>query len=69
MTDYVPYFRKNEAMINRFLPRRWNLLALEEKVHTQANAEIERQLAGVESFRIEKNMLNAAKLIHASDPH
>ena len=65
MTDYVPYFRKNEAMINRFLPKRWNLLALEEKVHAQANAEITRQLAGEQPFRIEENMLNGAKLIHA----
>ncbi len=65
MTDYVPYFRKNEAMINKFLPRRWNLLALEQEVHALANEEINRQLAGEQPFRIEENMLNGAKLIHA----
>ena len=65
MTDYVPWFRKNEAMINQFLPQRWNLLALEEKVHANARAEVERQLAGEQAFRIEQNMLNAPKLIEA----
>jgi alpha-galactosidase len=46
-TDYVPYFRKNEETINRFLPRRWNLLDLEKRVHEAGKAEIEKQLSGV----------------------
>ncbi|OZS44458.1 alpha-galactosidase [Photobacterium sanguinicancri] len=65
-SDYVPYFRKNEDMINRFLPLRWNLLALEEKVHAAGKAEIDAQLAGEQDFIIKPNMLNAPKLINAT---
>ncbi len=64
MSDYLPYFRKNEAMINHFLPQRWNLLALEEQVHKKAAATIEAQLKG-EPFDLCPSMLNAPKLIHA----
>ncbi|PSW11390.1 alpha-galactosidase [Photobacterium sanctipauli] len=64
-SDYVPYFRKNEAMINHFLPQRWDLLALEEKVHAAGKREIDAQLAGEEKFVIGPNMLNAPKLINA----
>ncbi|WP_263078665.1 alpha-galactosidase [Endozoicomonas sp. Mp262] len=65
MSDYVPWFRKNQAMINKFLPQRWNLLELEEKVHASARYEVECQLAGDQPFRIQRNMLNAPKLIEA----
>ena len=64
-SDYLPYFRKNEAMINHFLPQRWNLLALEEQVHAAGKAEIASQLAGEKPFVIAPNMLNGPKLIHA----
>ncbi|MGF1868868.1 alpha-glucosidase/alpha-galactosidase [Photobacterium indicum] len=64
-SDYLPYFRKNEEMINHFLPQRWDLLALEEKVHSAGEAEIDAQLAGIQKFTIEPNMLNAPKLINA----
>ncbi|BDM64899.1 alpha-glucosidase/alpha-galactosidase [Shewanella sp. NFH-SH190041] len=64
-SDYLPYFRKNEAMINAFLPQRWNLLALEEQVRAAGEAEITAQLAGEQDFVIRENMLNAPKLIHA----
>ncbi|WP_299017618.1 alpha-glucosidase/alpha-galactosidase [uncultured Photobacterium sp.] len=64
-SDYLPYFRKNEAMINHFLPQRWNLLALEEKVHAAGEAEIDAQLAGSQKIVIAPNMLNAPKLINA----
>ncbi|GAB3515381.1 alpha-glucosidase/alpha-galactosidase [Photobacterium alginatilyticum] len=65
-SDYLPYFRKNEEMINHFLPQRWDLLALEEKVHAAGEAEIDAQLAGIQKFVIEPNMLNAPKLINAT---
>jgi alpha-galactosidase len=64
-TDYVPYFRKNEAAIDRFLPRRWNLLALEREVHAFQQAEIAAQLAGKQALSIRPNVLNAPKIIHA----
>lgn len=64
-SDYLPYFRKNPAMIDRFLPQRWNLLALEEQVHAAGKAEIDAQLAGERPFVIAPNMLNAPKLISA----
>lgn len=63
-SDYLPYFRKNEAMINQFLPNRWDLLALEEKVHAAGKLEVDAQLAGEQGFVIAPNMLNAPKLIN-----
>lgn len=64
-SDYLPYFRKNEQMINHFLPQRWDLLNLEEKVHAMGDAEIDAQLAGKKDFTIKPNMLNGPKLINA----
>jgi alpha-galactosidase len=64
-TDYVPYFRKNEATINRFLPRRWNLLELERQVHAVNAAEIEAQLAGKLPVAIQPNVLVAPQIIAA----
>ena len=64
-SDYLPYFRKNEKMINHFLPLRWDLLNLEEKVHAAGDAEIEAQLSGTKAFDIRPNMLNGPKLINA----
>lgn len=64
-TDYVPYFRKNEETINRFLPRRWNLLQLERQVHAANTAEIERQLAGKAPVTIQPNVLVAPQIIAA----
>lgn len=64
-TDYVPYFRKNEAMINRYLPRRWNLLQLAETIHQRDSKNIQRQLDGTLPIRVEKSVLNAPKIIHA----
>lgn len=64
-SDYVPYFRKNKPTIDRFLPQRWNILALEEQVHQSGQAEIDAQLRGEREFIISPNMLNAPKIINA----
>lgn len=64
-TDYVPYFRKNEETINRFLPRRWNLLELEKQVHQAGKAEIDHQLAGQAPVEVRRNVLNAPAIINA----
>ncbi|MEF3698176.1 alpha-galactosidase [Desulfolutivibrio sp.] len=64
-TDYVPYFRKNEETINRFLPRRWDLLNLERRVHAAGTAEIEAQLAGEKPVEVRRNVLNAPRIIQA----
>ena len=64
-TDYVPYFRKNEETINRFLPRRWNLLELEKQVHRAGKTEIDRQLEGQAPVEVRRNVLNAPAIINA----
>ena len=64
-TDYVPYFRKNEETINRFLPRRWNLLELEKQVHRAGKTEIDRQLGGQAPVEVRRNVLNAPAIINA----
>ncbi|HKK32605.1 MAG TPA: alpha-galactosidase [Desulfomicrobiaceae bacterium] len=65
MTDYVPYFRKNPAMIDRFLPRRWNLMELAEEVRIKSDREIADHLAGTRPFPVRRNALNAPKIINA----
>lgn len=64
-TDYVPYFRKNNQLVNRFLPQRWNLLALAERIHQRDMENIAGQLAGDMKIRVEKTVLNAPKIILA----
>ena len=64
-TDYVPYFRKNEEMIDKYLPKRWQLLKLVEKIHRRDQKTIAEQLEGTRKIRVEKTVLNAPKIIHA----
>lgn len=64
-SDYVPYFRKNEDMINRFIPRRWNLIEGERKKKELDSISIQNQIEGKEKIDIKKNMFNAPKIIHA----
>ncbi len=64
-TDYVPYFRKHEDLINRFLPRRWNLQKLSRQVHETDARILSRQLQGEIPIRVEENILNAPKIIRA----
>ncbi len=64
-TDYVPYFRKNPEMIDRFLPQRWNLMELEEKVKQRSARIIEEQLNGTASIPLKHNALNAPKIMNA----
>ena len=64
-TDYVPYFRKNEETIRRFLPRRWNLLDLEKEVHEAGRLEIEKQLSGEMPVTVQPNVLNVPAIINA----
>jgi alpha-galactosidase len=64
-TDYVPYFRKNAAMIDRFLPRRWNLMELAEAVRVHSDSELAANLAGERPVPIGRNALNAPKIMNA----
>lgn len=64
-TDYVPYFRKNSEMIDRFLPQRWNLMELEEKVKERSARIISEQLNGSLAIPLRRNALNAPKIMNA----
>lgn len=65
MTDYVPYFRKTPAMIDRFLPRRWNLMALTEEKLVRNRRETAAILAGESTVPLRRNLLNAPKIMNA----
>lgn len=65
MTDYVPYFRKNPDMINRFLPRRWRLMDLVEEVRIKNDREVNQLLAGESHICVRQNALNAPKIMNA----
>ncbi len=65
MTDYVPYFRKNSETIDRFLPRRWNLMDLVNEralLTEQKTCEI---LEGKLPLPLRRNMLNAPRIMNA----
>jgi len=64
-SDYVPYFRKNEEMIDRFIPRRWNLIENEREKKRLDSISIENQIKGKEKVEIRPNMFNAPKIMHA----
>lgn len=64
-TDYVPYFRKSPEMIDRFLPQRWNLMALEEQVRVRSERIITEQLSGSVAIPLKRNALNAPKIMNA----
>lgn len=65
MTDYVPYFRKNPETINRFLPRRWNLMDLVEERVVLTERKIRKTLEGKHTLGLRRNMLNAPKIMNA----
>lgn len=65
MTDYVPYFRKNPDMINRFLPRRWNLMDLVEERVQLTEQNTRNALEGKYSLPLRHNMLNAPRIMNA----
>jgi len=65
MTDYVPYFRKNPATIDRFLPRRWNLMDLVDERVVLIEAKTREILAGKRPLPLGRNMLNAPKIMNA----
>jgi len=64
-SDYVPYFRKNQQMINKFIPRRWDLINNERKKKELDSISIANQIDGKEKIDIQPNMFNAPKIIHA----
>jgi len=65
MTDYVPYFRKNPETINRFLPRRWNLMDLVDERVVLTERRTREILAGERPLPLRRNMLNAPKIMNA----
>lgn len=65
MTDYVPYFRKNPEMIDRFLPRRWNLMDLVDERVVLTERKTREILDGKRSLELRRNMLNAPKIMNA----
>jgi len=65
MTDYVPYFRKNPELIDRFLPRRWNLMDLVDERVVLTERKTREILAGDHPLPLRRNMLNAPKIMNA----
>ena len=65
LSDYLPYFKKNEKLTKKFLPVRWDLLNLErEKVKLMRN-QMEDEISGKLKISVKQNIFNAPKIINA----
>ena len=65
MSDYHPYFKKNEKLTKKFLPIRWDLLSLEEDKVKSINKIMQEEIDGVKTIEVRQNIFNAPKIINA----
>lgn len=65
LSDYLPYFKKNEKLTKKFLPIRWDLLNLEEEKVKLMTKQMEDEISGKTKIPVKQNIFNAPKIINA----
>jgi alpha-galactosidase len=65
LSDYLPYFKKNKQLTEKFLPVRWNLLSLEEEKIKLMTKQMENEIEGKVNIPVKQNIFNAPKIINA----
>ena len=65
LSDYLPYFKKNEKLTKDFLPIRWNLLNLEREKLKLMTKQMEAEISGETTILVKQNIFNAPKIINA----
>ncbi|MGC8778613.1 MAG: alpha-glucosidase/alpha-galactosidase [Candidatus Caldatribacteriaceae bacterium] len=65
MSEYVPYFRKNPQMVEKFIPQRWDYYEICRKGLSPYQEKIRRQVNGAEPIPIKRSLEYAAPIINA----
>jgi len=65
MSEYVPYFRKNPRMVEKFIPQRWDYYEICRKGLSPHLEKIRRQVNGEELIPIKRSLEYGAPLINA----
>ncbi len=65
LSDYLPYFKKNEKLTKKFLPIRWNLLNLEREKVKLMTRQMEDEISDKTTITVKENIFNAPKIINA----
>lgn len=65
LSDYLPYFKKNKKLTNKFLPVRWNLLNLEREKFKLMRKQMEEEMGEKTTIQVKQNIFNAPKIINA----
>lgn len=65
LSDYLPYFKKNEKLTKKFLPIRWDLLNLEREKVKLMTKQMEDEISGKVKIPVKQNIFNAPKIINA----
>jgi len=65
MSEYVPYFRKNPEMVNRYLKRRWDYYDICMQRKDLVTDEINRQIAGIDKIEMRASVEYGSQIINA----
>lgn len=67
MSEYLPYFRKNPALIARYIPERWDYYEICRAGLTPYMDRIKRQIRGEEPIAIRRSLEYGASIINAME--
>lgn len=65
MSEYVPYFRKNPEMVNKFLKRRWDYLEICRQKRGDLEPELKRQIEGKQKIKIRTSVEYGSHIINS----
>ncbi len=65
MSEYVPYFRKNPDMVNRFVKRRWDYYDICVQKKDVLDREIHLQIEGKNRIKVRTSVEYGSRIIHS----
>jgi alpha-galactosidase len=65
MSEYVPYFRKNPEMVNRFIKRRWDYYDICVQKKDALDKEIQLQIEGKNRIKVRTSVEYGSRIIHS----
>lgn len=65
MSEYVPYFRKNPDMVNKYLKRRWDYYDICMERKDLIDHAISRQISGEEKIEVKPSVEYGSRIIHS----
>jgi alpha-galactosidase len=67
MSEYVPYFRKNAAMVNQYVPKRWDYLEVCKNGWQPHYEEVRKQIAGEAPVRWRRSDEYGIRIVRAME--